>query len=82
MNTSYLHLERSTAEIKRCAVGLRPVLFSGFPCKITADIPILPRPAQRERTPHFPFGSLDTLRPNAVIARELRTSIELASPES
>ena len=82
MYTAHIELELSTAQIKRCAVGLLPLLFSGFPCKITADNPILPRPAQREQTPHFPFGSLDTLLPDAVVARELRTSIELASSQS
>jgi len=81
MHTGYLQLELSTAQIKRCAVGLLPLLFSSFPCKITADNSTLPRPVQREQTPLFPFGSLDTLLPNA-IARELRTSVELASPQS
>lgn len=70
------------AQIKHCAVCLLPVLFSGFPCKITDKNPILPRPGQREATPRLPFGSADTLRPDGSFDRELRTFNELASPES
>ena len=68
-------------EIKHCAVGLLPVLFSSFPCTITANNSGLPRLSQRDPIPRLSFGSLDTLLPDGSIARELRTFVEVASPE-
>ena len=81
-STYGISLSSLSGQIKHCAVGLLPVLFRSFPCKITAKKPILPRPRQRDLTPRFPFGSLDTLLLDGFVERELRTSNELASPGS
>ena len=68
-------------EIKHCAVDLLPVLFNSFPCTITAKNSVLPRLSQRDVITRLSFGSLDTLLPDGSIARELRTFVEVASPE-
>src|SRR5262249_60006726 len=69
-------------QIKHCAVGLLPVLFTGFPCTIKGHNPILPRPSQPEATPQLLLVRPDPLRPDGSITREFRTSFALASPRS
>ena len=58
--TFAISLRHFRGQIKHCAVGSLPVLFSSFPCKLTLSS-ILPRPSRRDALPRHPFGSLDTL---------------------